>query len=373
MNASYQICTRCVMDTTDTLIKFDENGVCSRCRTYDENVSKYVFMGDEGRKKLTKIVNAIKEEGKNREYDCIIGVSGGVDSSYAAYLAAKEGLRPLAVSLDNGWDTELAVKNVQLLLDKLGFDLDKVVLDWEEFKDIQLAFLKASTPDCEIPTDHAIIATLVNKAKERGLRNIIIGRNVRTESHGTPAWSNGHQDWRYIKSVHDRFGLKPLRTFPHYTLYDRHFILRNYNFIPILDYVDYRKKDAISILEDEVGWRYYGGKHYESVYTRFLQGYILPKKFGFDKRRSHLSSLICSGEITRDEALRELENEPYSRDMMEADRDHVIKKLGLSEEEFEGIMSLPPKSFWDYPSYERMLKNKPYTGLLRWVYRNFVK
>ncbi|KAF5086899.1 hypothetical protein DSECCO2_51900 [anaerobic digester metagenome] len=350
---SYRICTRCIMDTSDPDISFDHEGVCNHCHQYDRMVQEEIFTGDTGQEKLSQLVSRIRESGKGNDYDCLIGVSGGVDSSYVAYVVKKLGLRPLAVHLDNGWDSELSVNNIFKELEILGIDLKTHVINWNEFRDLQLAFLKASTPDSEIPSDHAIVSIMYRMAEEFGISYVITGRNVRTETHIPLSWSHGHHDWKYIKSVHEMFGTVPLTTYPFRTPSEERRYRKSQVWVDILNYVDYVKKDAIQILEDELGWEYYGGKHYESIYTRFFQGYILPKKFGYDKRRGHLSSLICSGEITRDDALNEMENEPYPQDLQEEDRRYVIKKLGITEGEFESIMKLPKKTILDYPSYER--------------------
>jgi len=344
------------MDTTDPDIQFDEHGVCNHCHTYDRMVREYVVDGEEGLRRLEQVAGKIRKEGQGRAYDCIIGVSGGVDSTYVAYRVKQLGLRPLAVHLDNGWDSELAVKNIEQTLKHLGIDLYTHVLDWEEFKDLQVAFLRASTPDSEIPTDHAIWALLGNMAEKIGIRYIISGFNVRTESHLPRAWSQGHFDWGYIRSIHRKFGKVKIKTFPYQnfpTFYRRMFMHKR---VDILNYLDYDKQTAMQFLEKELGWKYYGGKHFESIYTRFYQGYILPGKFGYDKRRAHLSSLVCSGAVSRTEALNELEQPAYSPAMQEEDREYVVKKLGLTDMEFEDIMNAPKKSYWDYPSYAGFLK-----------------
>lgn len=355
----YRMCKRCVMDTSDPEITFDENGVCNHCHTYDRLVRDYVVDGEAGREKLEQLAAKIRVDGKGKPYDCVIGVSGGVDSTYVAYLVKKLGLRPLAIHLDNGWDSELAVKNIEETLKRLGIDLYTEVLDWEEFRDLQSAFLKASTPDSEIPTDHAIVAILGNMAAKQGIKYIIIGNNVRTETHLPRAWSQGHFDWKYIRELHKRFGTRPLKTFPHFGFFTYYFRMITQQRIEILNYVGYNKKEALRVLQDELGWRYYGGKHYESIYTRFYQGYILPEKFGYDKRRCHLSSLICSGEVTREQALEELSIPTYSPSMQEEDREYVAKKLGFSDEEFTTMMNAPKKSYWDYPSYGQFM-NQPF-------------
>ncbi len=357
MGREYRICTRCLMDTTDPEIKFDEKGVCNHCHDYDRQIRQRVMTGQIGRRRLERLANQIRQEGKGKSYDCVMGVSGGVDSTYVAYIAKTQlGLRPLAVHMDNGWDSELAVKNIEETLKRLNIDLYTHVLNWEEFKDLQLAFLKSSTPDSEIPSDHAIWAVLGDMAEKLKVRFILSGFNVRTESHLPRAWSQGHFDWKYIYSVHGQFGKGKLESFPHQDwlkYYKRLLTLRR---VDILNYLDYDKNKAMHALESELNWKYYGGKHYESIYTRFYQGYILPVKFGYDKRRSHLSSQVCSGEITREVALGEIQKPTYSPSMQEEDREYVSKKLGVSDSEFDTIMNLPKRSYWDYPSYGRILE-----------------
>jgi len=363
MNITYQICTRCVMDTTDPAIQFDEAGVCGHCRAYDLAIVRYVRTGKAARHELKDIAARIAREGANKQYDCVIGVSGGVDSTFVAYKSKQLGLRPLAVHLDNGWDSELAVKNIEKTLKRLDIDLYTYVLDWEEFRDLQLSFLKASTPDSEIPSDHAIFAVMRQTAAKIGVKYIVSGLNVRTESHHASAWSQGHNDWRYIWGIQRRFGTTSLRSYPHYGLlaFQRYRVTQRW--IDILNYLDYVKSEAMRTLEQEIGWTYYGGKHYESIYTRFFQGYILPVKFGFDKRRTHLSSLICSGEITREAALAELREPTYPLSMQEEDREYVVKKLGLTDKEFEAIMKLPKRTYWDYPSSGWIYRNRLYGGV----------
>ena len=374
MEREYRMCTRCLMDTSDPEIRFDEQGVCNHCHDYDRLVQQRVLTGEAGRRYLEKLVEQIKREGRGKPYDCVMGVSGGVDSTYVAYVAKTElGLRPLAIHMDNGWDSELAVKNIEETLKRLGIDLYTKVLDWEEFKDLQLAFLKASTPDSEIPSDHAIWAVIGDMAEKLKVRYILSGFNVRTESHLPRAWSQGHFDWKYIQSVHRQFGKGRLKTFPHQDLFTYYRRLLSLRRVDILNYLDYNKQEAMKLLERELGWKYYGGKHHESIYTRFYQGYILPTKFGYDKRRSHLSSQICSGEITREAALVELQKPTYAPSMQEEDREYVAKKLGVSDGEFDAIMRLPRKSFSDYPSYGRVIEGPLFKGIydgLRNVYRS---
>lgn len=373
MEEGYRICTRCLMDTSDPAIKFDDQGVCNHCHDYVRQIRQRVMTGKAGLRHLEKLVKQIKHEGRGKAYDCLIGVSGGVDSTYVAYVAKKElGLRPLAVHMDNGWDSELAVKNIEETLKRLDIDLYTHVLNWEEFKGLQLAFLKASTPDSEIPSDHAIWAVLGDMAEKLKVRFILSGFNVRTESHLPRAWSQGHFDWKYISSVNRQFGKGKLESFPHQGWFKYYKRLLTLHRVDILNYLDYNKNEAIQLLGRELNWKYYGGKHYESIYTRFYQGYILPSKFGYDKRRSHLSSQICSGEITREVGLEEMKKPAYPPSMQEEDREYVSKKLDVSDSEFDAIMNLPKRSYWDYPSYGRVLEGPLLRGVynsLRSVYR----
>ncbi len=367
----YQICRRCVMDTTDPNIVFDEQGICNHCHEYDESIRNVVFNGAEAKKILESLVTKIKEKGKRKEYDCIIGVSGGVDSTYVACKIKELGLRPLAIHLDNGWDSELAVKNIERVLNLLDIDLQTHVIDWGEFKDLQLAFLKSSTPDSEIPSDHAIFALMIKSAKKYKLP-VITGMNIRTESHLPSSWSQGHIDWRYIKNIHKRFGTVPLKTFPHLSIWTFSRYFRSGNWIHILNYMDYRKGEAKQFLIDSMGWKDYGWKHHESIYTRFFQGYILPQKFGYDKRKAHLSSMICSGEVTREVALEELKKEPYPIEMQNSDREYLIKKFNITPKEFEKIMMLSPKTYFDYPNSSAIFNSKFYKTL-KFAYKKYLK
>ena len=360
-------CSRCVMDTSDPNITFDATGVCNLCHSYEVQVARSVHVGELGRARLADLVEAIRRDGTGKRYDCVIGVSGGVDSTYVAWKVKSLGLRPLAVHLDNGWNSEIAVSNISTVLKKVGVDLHTEVLDWEQFKDIQLAFLKASVPDAEVPSDHAIFACLYHTATKTGVRHVITGLNIRTETHMPSAWSDGHVDWGYLKAVHKAHGSgRRLRGFPHYTFFQYITGFRKtHRTLNILDYVDYSKKEALVFLRDELGWRDYGGKHHESVYTRWYQGVYLPRKFGFDKRRCHFSSRICSGELTRDFALEELKKPTYDPALQEQDCEYVAKKFGLTQAEFDAIMSAPPRRFSDFPSYARLVGGPWYQRLMR--------
>lgn len=353
MKQEIKICKRCVMDTTDPVIRFDSEGCCNYCNSYLSHDFTY---NEEKELQLQKVIEEIKEAGKGKKYDCIIGVSGGVDSTYVAYEVKRRGLRPLAVHLDNGWNSELAVSNIQKCLDKLGIDLFTYVIDWKEFKDLQLSFLKASIPGMEIPTDHGIISILNQTAIKNNVRYIINGSNGSSEFIMSPRWSEGdaQRDWLMIKNVHKQFGRIKLKSFPRTTIFDnfKNKLVHKLSTVNILNYVDYSKEKGKKLIEEELGWVYYGGKHYESIYTRFTQAYIQPRKFNIDKRKAHHSNLICAGEMTREEALRDLLNDPYpSPEMREDDRIYFMKKLGMSEEEFLNMMNAEVKSYLDYKGY----------------------
>lgn len=351
---TYRICSRCIMDNAnDPYIYFDEQGICNYCHEYKE---KAALLGciteNENLEKFSDAIRQLKELGKNKPYDCVIGLSGGADSSYVAYLLKQQGIRPLAVHLDNGWNSELAVKNIELIVNKLDIPLITYVIDWEEFKDIQSAFLKASLANLEAVTDHAIPAILFKTAKKYGIKYIVNGGNIATESILPKHWGSDGRDLKHIKAVHKKFGNRKMKTYPTMTLWDMfsYLFIRRIKLIFLLNYIHYNKEAAIRVLEHDLGWKPYGGKHYESIITRFFQGYLLPVKFNLDKRRSHLSTLINSYQMTRENALKEMMSPPYpSEQMLEEDKTYVVKKFGLTEEEFLCIMNEKAKNYTDYP------------------------
>ena len=354
----YQLCTRCVMDTSDPAIEFNSNGYCNHCIAYFEKTSKLVYQGASSDAALEELVKNIKQKGKGKKYDCLIGISGGIDSCYAAYIAKNLGLRALVVHLDNGWNSEISVKNIKNVVNKLGFDYQSYVLNWEEFRDLQLAFLKASVPEAETPTDIAIPAALHKVAAGNNIHFIISGGNFATEGILPKEWHYNAKDLRYLKAIHKKFGRKKLKTFPTFgyknEIYYKY--VKGIRTIYLLNYVPYSKKDAMKLLEDQLGWKYYGGKHYESKYTGFLQSYILPKKFNIDYRRATLSTQICAGEVTREEALQELKKLPYDPSKVDEEKQYLAKKLGITLEDFDNIMKEPPKTFRDYPNEQARLE-----------------
>ncbi len=367
-----KVCSRCIMDETAKEITFDNNGVCNFCHNYDNVLVNDVHTDKGGEEKLEKLIEKIKQKGKNSRYDVLIGLSGGVDSSYVAYVIKKKyGLRAFAVHLDNGWNTELAVANVEQIVKRLDIDLSTYVLDWKEFRDIQTSFLKSSISNIEIPTDHAIWALLIKTAAKMKIPYIIAGNNVVTESIMPESWLYGSKDSKLIKSLHRQFGKVKMKTYPSLSTMDYidYLLVRGIRWVPILNYIPYNKAEAKQTLIDELGWQDYGGKHYESIFTRFFHAYYLPVKFGYDLRKSYLSALVCSGQISREEALEEISKPPAPKEMLEQDRDYVIKKLGLSEDEFESILKAPNKTYADYPNNESMWKR--FNSIIR-IARNYI-
>ncbi len=354
----YQQCTRCVMDTSDSEITFDEKGFCNHCTNYFENISKLVYQGDTSDDKLKQLIDKVKKSGKNNNYDCVIGISGGGDSIYTAYIAKKFGLRPLCVHMDNGWNSALAVNNIEKILNKLDLDLYTYVIDWLEFKDLQLAFLKASVPEAETPTDIAIPAVLHDIAAKHNIKFIFSGGNFATEGILPKSWHYDAKDIKYIKSIHKKFGSKKLKTFPTFgfqrEMYYKY--IKGIRMIYPLNYVPYNKKDAMDVIERELDWENYGGKHHESIYTKFIQSYLLPEKFGIDYRRATFSTQICAGDMTREDALMELTKKPYDLVKVEEEKEYVSKKLSISLGELNDILSLPPQSFRDYPNNQKKLE-----------------
>jgi N-acetyl sugar amidotransferase len=343
-DSGYRQCSVTVMDNiADPDISFDEQGICNYVHEYRKAEESGVFKGEAGRQKLESIVSEIKQKGQGKKYDCLIGLSGGVDSTYVAWLVKQHGLRPLAVHLDNGWNSELAVKNIENIIRKLDIDLYTLVINWEEFKDIQLAYLKASVVDIEVVSDHAIFATMYKLAKEQNIGYIISGTNIVTEHIMPPSWLYHKMDFANLKDIHDKFGSVKLKTYPTFDFKKYVYYSAVLKLVPIsiLNYVPYNKNEVKEVIKNELGWKDYGGKHHESIFTKFYQAYILPEKFKIDKRKAHLSTLICSGQITKEQALEELKQPLYPEKDLQNDIEYVLKKFGLSRAEFGHIMGLP--------------------------------
>jgi N-acetyl sugar amidotransferase len=362
----YRQCAVTVMDNiADDSIRFDDQGICNYYHEYKKAEADQVFARPEGKEKLEKLAAKIKKEGEGKPYDCLIGLSGGVDSTYVAWLVNQLGLRPLAVHLDNGWDSELAVKNIENIIHKLKFHLYTLVVNWEEFKDIQLAYLKASVVDIEVVSDHAIFATMYKLAKEHNISYILSGTNVVTEYIMPPGWLYQKMDFKNLKDIHDHYGKLRLKTYPTFDFrkYVYYSAILKLSPVSILNYIPYNKKQVKELIAKELDWRDYGGKHYESIFTKFYQAYILPEKFKIDKRKAHYSTLICSGQMIRQEALQLLEEPLYNPQELAADKEYVLKKFGLSAEEFDRIMQLPPRLHEEF-KMDKHLKES-YMNLLR--------
>lgn len=366
---TYRQCSVCVLDTLDDpQMRFDSKGRCHYYHEYLAAEKQNVLTGEDGRHKLERLADDIRTAEKGKPYDSIMGLSGGVDSTYVAYVAKGLGLRPLAVHFDNGWNSELAVRNIENVVNRLGFDLVTYVMNWEEFRDLQLAYLKASVVDIEVVTDHAIFATLYRMAGRHGIRAILSGTNVVTEQVLPPHWIYNKTDHVNIRAIHQQFGTVPLKTYPFMDLKVKKYyqLMRGIRSHSILNYVDYDKARVKRVIADELGWRDYGGKHYESIFTRFYQGYILPTKFGIDKRKAHLSNLIFAGQITKQQALADLAEPIYPPDQLASDYEFVLKKLELTEPEFAELMSRPPRPHRDFATeqsvYDAYPALRPFRG-----------
>lgn len=347
------------MDTTDVEIEFDEKGVCSHCQLYENTQKKLYFPNKEGKKKLDIMIQKIKDSGTSNSYDCVIGLSGGVDSSYLAYILKKEypELRILAIHVDGGWNSELAVNNIENIVKKLDIDLYTRVIDWEEMKDLQLAYLKSSLANQDVPQDHAFFATLYEQALKYNIKYFLTGYNLATESILPSSWGYNAMDSIQIKEIHKIFGTKKLKNYTLLSFFQKHIYypyIRKFQIIAPLNYLPYNKNEAKKIISEKLGWRDYGGKHHESIFTKFFQSYYLPKKFGYDKRKAHLSSLIVSGQLSRNDALDILKTPLYNADELKNDKEFISKKLGIKTDELEKLIALPNKNFSDYKS-ERQL------------------
>lgn len=342
----YQMCTRTVMDTTDPDISFDQDGVCNHALDFDARFKATVdaAMAGEREPELMALVDKIKRAGKGKPYDCVIGISGGVDSTYLIYQAVELGLRPLAVHFDSGWNSELAVDNIHNIVSRLGLDLVTDVVDWREMRDLQLSFVKAGVLNWDIPTDHAFGAVAFREAARYSIRYILSGHNLATESILPRAWVYNSADAVHLKAVQRTFGTTKLKSYPVMGFWRRyvwHGYVRPVYTVHLLNYMPYVKADAKQVIASELGWRDYGGKHYESVFTRYYQGSYLPKRYGIDKRKAHLTSLILSGQMTRDDALAALAEHDYPEDLERQDHEFIAKKLGLTPAEFDELIAAP--------------------------------
>ncbi|MBM3965254.1 MAG: N-acetyl sugar amidotransferase [Planctomycetes bacterium] len=375
--AGYRICTKTVMDTSDRRICFDSDGISNHYYEYIAQEREHVVHGDEGRKRLDETAQRIRRLGAGRKYDCILGLSGGVDSTYLCLLAKKFGLKPLVVHFDNGWNSELAVGNIENTVSRLGFDLYTYVCDWMEFRELQRSYFAANVVDIEVLTDHAFMATLYQQALKHRIKFVLGGMNCVTEAILPSDWIYNKNDLVNIKGIQNRFGERPfsaLRSFPSMGPDRRLYIQRaiGVEVLSPLNWLEYRYDQVKEQIQQELGWRDYGGKHYESVFTRFYQGYILPNKFRIDKRRAHYSTLICSGQMTRDDAKVRISESGYDARQCQQDLPFVLKKLGFSAAEFEAYLQAPRVEHEVYGVERGLYARYPWLGLFKRVLSRFI-
>lgn len=373
-NNTYQQCTKTVMDNiADPNITFDKDGICNYWYSYHDAADEGLLHGKEGRDKWAQTIDKIKADSKSKKYDCIIGVSGGVDSTYIAYLVKKAKLRPLVVHFDNGWNSEIAVNNITKIIKYLDADLYTLVVDWEEFKDLQRAYLKAGAVDIEVLTDHAIIGTLYKIAAKNNIKYVISGSNIETEELLPESWIYNKKDFINIQDIHKKYGEIKLKSYPFFSIFKKIYYLnfKQLEFVSPINWAPYNKQQVKNIISKEIGWVDYGGKHHESIFTKFYQNFILPEKFKIDKRKAHLSNLICSGQLSRDEALVELKLPIYDPKELIVDKEYVVKKLGLKVEEFDAIMNKEPKSHFDYEIEGAIESHYPLLTPLKMIYNLF--
>lgn len=359
MEREYQICTNCVMDTTDSKIVFDEKGVCDHCNTYYKDILPNWHTDERGEKELNEIITKIKKEGEGKDFDCLMGMSGGIDSSYLLYvMKEKFGLRPLVFHVDAGWNSQIAVNNIERLVDGLNLDLYTEVINWEEIKDLQLAFFKSGVPHIDVPQDHAFFATMYKFASKHKIKYILTGGNYSTECVRNPLeWMYYQSDSIQLRDIYKKHGTGKLKDYPVTNILWHKVYLPYFKGIKLirpLDYVPYHKDEAMQLLVDKFGYQKYPQKHFESRFTRFYEAYWLPTKFGFDTRKVQYSSLILTGQMSRDEALENLRHPAYDEETIKQDFEYIATKLGISVAELEGYLNAPNKTYKDYKSQENV-------------------
>jgi N-acetyl sugar amidotransferase len=345
------------MDTTDTMIQFDHDGVCDHCITYDRDIAPNWKPGDNRVEEIERFVEEIKREGKGKDFDCILGMSGGIDSSYLTYIAKEKfGLRPLVFHVDAGWNSQIAVNNIEKLVDGLGLDLYTEVIDWEEMKDLQLAYFKSGVPAIDSPQDHSFFATMYNFASKHRIKYILTGANYSTECVRNPKeWMYYQSDATQLMDIHNKHGQRPIKNFPltnilWHKVYLRY--VRGITVVKPLDYIPYYKEEAMELLVNKFGWQRYQQKHFESRFTRFYESYWLPQKFGYDTRKVQYSSLILTGQMTRDEALEALFKPAHDEATIAHEFEYIATKLGISVDELQGYMDAPNQTYLDYKSQD---------------------
>ncbi|SCY56994.1 MULTISPECIES: N-acetyl sugar amidotransferase [unclassified Pseudomonas] len=353
----YKVCSRCVMDETDANIKFDEHGVCNHCHRFDEVQSLQLFSGVDGKTRLQNIVDKIKKEGAGKEYDCIIGLSGGVDSSYLAVKIKDFGLRPLVVHVDAGWNSELAVSNIEKIIKHCGYDLHTHVMNWEEMRDLQLSYMKAAVANQDVPQDHAFFSSMYHFAVKNDIKYILSGGNLATEAVFPDSWHGSAMDAINLKDIHRTYGSKPLRDYKTISFFEYYFwypFAKGMRTVRPLNFMEYDKREAEKYLQETVGYRSYARKHGESIFTKLFQNYYLPTKFGYDKRKLHYSSMILSGQMSREEAIVKLAEPLYAADELENDIDYFCKKMRVNRQQFDELMQAPIHDYSDFKSWDKL-------------------
>lgn len=348
-------CTRCVMDESDADIKFDEQGVCNHCHKFDDVQSAQLLTGEAGRSRLNAIVDKIKREGQGKEYDCIIGLSGGVDSSYLALKVKDFGLRPLVVHVDAGWNSELAVSNIEKVIKYCGYDLHTHVMNWEEMRDLQLAYMEAAVANQDVPQDHAFFSSMYHFAVKNNIKYILSGGNLATEAVFPESWHGSAMDAINLKAIHKAYGTRPLKDYKTISFINYYFwypFVKGMRTVRPLNFMEYDKAEAESILAQTVGYRTYARKHGESIFTKLFQNYYLPTKFGYDKRKLHYSSMILSGQLSREAALEKLAEPLYDPRELEMDIEYFCKKMRLSRSSFDELMRAPIHNYADFKNWD---------------------
>lgn len=352
-----RICKKCVLDTTVTDIVFDNDGICNYCHSYDA-VRMTLPQGNDRKQALDEIVTRIKKDGRGNKYDCLIGMSGGTDSTYLAYLIVQMGLRPLAVHVDTGWNTTIANNNIDNAVKTLGLDIIKYKIDWDEMASLQLAYFKASVPDCDVPQDHAFPAVLNKIAKKNSIKHLISGHNIETEFILPKTWVYDSNDLENLLDINNKFGVKKLSKYPTLSLFERtvyYRLIKKFQYHRFFNFIEFNKDEAKAFIIDNLGWRDYGGKHYESRLTKFFQAYYLPEKFGFDKRKAHYSNLILSHQLKREEALNLLKKPLYERVALEADMAFILNKLNINQKDWDDIMKTPKRQHEDFKQDKNLI------------------
>ena len=351
----YQQCNYCVMDTSDPDIIFNNDGRCNHCIDFDQRAKINWFPNKQGHEKISIILNKIKSLKKKSDYDCIIGLSGGIDSSYLAIKMYEFGLNPLVVHVDGGWNSELASNNIESIVKYCNYDLHTHVVDWNEMRDLQLAYLKSGISNQDAPQDHIFFSSIYHFATQNKIKYILSGGNFATEGIFPQNWHNEAMDAINLRAIHKKFGSQPLLKYKTISFFEYYFwypFFKGLRTLRPLNYMNYNKIEALKELEKKINFKAYKNKHGESKFTKYFQNHYLPIKFGYDKRLPHLSTLIASGQISRDDAISQLKESLYDESELNKDILYICKKLKISREEYEALMKLPNRSYRDYPNWD---------------------